>query len=142
MWPRRTCGFELYVVLTRTSEGLTSLRVLEGAHCRFMAPGDLALSILVEILHNGEGGDAEQVARTSKQISLVCDCSSFSQLTCVYILLALNCLHLYMLKWLRRERRASGSNLKTILPCLQLLVSLLTCVLYLACSYCSYLLYA
>ena len=30
------------------------------------APGDLAGSILVEILHSGEGGDVEQVARTSK----------------------------------------------------------------------------
>ena len=33
------------------------------------------------------------------------------------------------------------SNLKTILPCLRLLISL-TCVLFLACSYCLYLLHA
>ena len=30
------------------------------------APGDLAGSILVEILHSGEGRDVEQMARTSK----------------------------------------------------------------------------
>ena len=30
------------------------------------APSDVARSILVEILHCGEGGDAEQVIRTSK----------------------------------------------------------------------------
>ena len=30
------------------------------------APSDLAGSILVGILHSGEGGDVEQVARTSK----------------------------------------------------------------------------
>ena len=40
------------------------------------APSDLAESIIVEILHSSEGGDVEQVARTSKQISRVCDCLS------------------------------------------------------------------
>jgi len=30
------------------------------------APSDLAGSIIVKILHSGEGGDLEQVARTSK----------------------------------------------------------------------------
>ena len=61
------------------------------------APSDLAGSIIVEILHSGEGGDVEQVTRTSKQISHVCDCLSFPlsfvfiYLTCFY------CLHSHML---------------------------------------------
>ena len=59
-------------------------------------PSDLAGSIMVEIFHCGEDGDVEQAARTLKQISRVCDCSSLSQLTCVYILVALNCLHLFI----------------------------------------------
>jgi len=49
------------------------------------APSDLTRSILVEIFYYGEGGDVEQVARTSKQIFRVCNCLSLS-LTCVYIL--------------------------------------------------------
>jgi len=49
------------------------------------APSDLAGSFLVKILHCGEGGDVEQVPRTSKQISRVGDCSSLSQLTCSFI---------------------------------------------------------
>ena len=50
------------------------------------ASSDLAGSIIVEILHSGEGRDVEQVARTSKQISRVCDCRSLplSHL-CLYI---------------------------------------------------------
>ena len=60
------------------------------------APSDLTGSFLVEILHCGEDGD-EQVARISKQISRICDCSSLSLYSCSYILYALNCLHLYML---------------------------------------------
>ena len=47
-------------------------------------PSDLAGSFIVKIIHSGEGGDVEQVARTSKQFSRICDCSSLS-LTCVYI---------------------------------------------------------
>jgi len=42
------------------------------------APSDLAGSILVKIFYCGEGEDVEQVARTSKQFSRVCDCSSLS----------------------------------------------------------------
>ena len=58
-------------------------------------PSDLAESFIVKILHSGEGGDIEQVTRTSKQFSHVCDCLSLSQLTCVYILHAhYNCAHL------------------------------------------------
>ena len=49
-------------------------------------PSDLAGSFIVEILHSVEGGDVEQVARTSKQFCHVCDCLSLSQFTCVYIL--------------------------------------------------------
>ena len=59
------------------------------------APGDLVELILVEILHSGEGGEVEQVARTSKQFSRICDCSSLSHLTCIYILRAYYvCAHL------------------------------------------------
>ena len=50
------------------------------------APSDLAGSIIVKILHCGEGGDIEQVAQTSKQFSRVCDCSSLSHLPCVLYL--------------------------------------------------------
>ena len=35
------------------------------------APGDLAGSIIVEILHCGKGKNVEEVARTSKQVSRV-----------------------------------------------------------------------
>ena len=45
---------------------------------------DLAGSFLVKILHCGEDGD-EQVARTSKQISRICDCSSLSLYSLVFI---------------------------------------------------------
>ena len=51
------------------------------------ASSDLAGSILVEILHSGEGEDVEQVDQTSKQFSRVCDCFSLPlSLTYVYIL--------------------------------------------------------
>ena len=61
------------------------------------APGDLVGSIIVEILHSGEGGDVEQVARTSKQISRVCD-YLFLPLSLVFIYLAcFYCLHSHML---------------------------------------------
>ena len=43
-----------------------------------VAPSDLAESIIVEILHCGEGGNVEQVARILKQIFRLCDCLSFS----------------------------------------------------------------
>ena len=43
-----------------------------------VASNDLAGSIIVKILHSGEGGDVEQVARTPKQFSCVCDFSSLS----------------------------------------------------------------
>jgi len=35
-------------------------------------------SVIVKILHCGEGGDVKQVARTSKQISRICDCPFLS----------------------------------------------------------------
>ena len=50
-------------------------------------PSDLARSIIIEILHSGEGWDVEQVAQTSKQISRVCDFLSLS-LSLVFIYLA------------------------------------------------------
>ena len=54
------------------------------------APSNLVGSIVVKILHSGEAGDVEQVARTSKQISRVYDCLFlplslvFIYLTCFY----------------------------------------------------------
>ena len=70
MRPRRTCGFVLCFVLAGTSEGLTSLRVLEGAHCRCYGTELSCGIVIVEIFHSGEGGDVEQVARTSKQFCM------------------------------------------------------------------------
>ena len=63
----------------------------------FTAPSDLAGSILVKILHCGEGGDVEQVTRISKQISCVCDCLSLSlslvfNILLVHIVLTYICL--------------------------------------------------
>ena len=51
------------------------------------APSDLAGSILVEILHCGEGGDVEQVTQTSKQISRVCVWLSLSFYSLVFYIL-------------------------------------------------------
>jgi len=93
--PRRSCEFALCVVLAGTNEGLASPRVLERARLGVAIPGNLAGSIIVEIFHCDEDGDVEQVARTSKEIYRVCDCSFLSQLTCIYILHAYyNCAHL------------------------------------------------
>ena len=50
------------------------------------APSDLAGSILIKILHCGEGGDVEQVARSSKQFSRIFDCSSLTHSLVFYIL--------------------------------------------------------
>ena len=61
------------------------------------APSDLAGSIIVKILYSSEGGDIEQVARTLKQISHICDCLSLP-LSLVFIYLAyFYCLHSHML---------------------------------------------
>jgi len=60
------------------------------------ASSDLAGSIIVEIFIVLKAGTLSKYGRTSKQLSRICDCSSFS----------------------------------------------LTCVLYLACTYCPYLLHA
>jgi len=49
-------------------------------------PSDLEISIIVEILHSSKGGDVEKVARTTKQISHVCDCFSLP-LSLVFIYL-------------------------------------------------------
>ena len=62
--PRRACEFACFV-LAGTSEELASLRVL-GARCGVAVPSDLARSFLVKIFHCSEGGNVEQVARTSK----------------------------------------------------------------------------
>jgi len=49
------------------------------------ALSDLVGSYIVEILHSGEGGDVEQVDQTSKQFSRVCNCSSISLNSLVFI---------------------------------------------------------
>jgi len=55
---------------------------------------DLVRSIIMKIFHSSEVRDIEQVARTSKQYSRVCD-AHLSQLTYVYILYAYYlCAHL------------------------------------------------
>ena len=59
------------------------------------APSDPMGSILVKILHSVEGGDVEQVARTSKQISRVCDCSLYLLLVFISYMLILS-LSLYV----------------------------------------------
>ena len=65
MRPRRACRFA-FVILAGTSKGLASPRVPEELVVGVAAPSDPSGSILVEILHCGEGVDVEQVARTSK----------------------------------------------------------------------------
>ena len=54
------------------------------------APGDLAGSIIVEMLNSSEGEDVEQVTRTSKQFSHVCDCSTHLCLYLAYSLLSIS----------------------------------------------------
>ena len=56
----------LCIVLAGTSEGLERSIVLEGVVVGVAAPSDLAGSIIVKILHSGEGGDIKQVTRISK----------------------------------------------------------------------------
>jgi len=63
--PQRASGFAVCIVLAGTSEGLAGPRVLEGACCRCAVPSDGVGSIIVKIFYYGEGGDVEQVARTS-----------------------------------------------------------------------------
>ena len=65
MWPRRAYGFTC-VVLAGTSEGLAGQEFLRELVVGLAAPNDLARSIIVEILHCGECGTAEQVVQTSK----------------------------------------------------------------------------
>ena len=48
---------------------------------------DLAWSILVEIFHYSEGGNVEQVARTSNQFSHLCDCLYLFLFTHLYLYL-------------------------------------------------------
>ena len=107
----RACGFSLCRVLEGAHCRSCGLGELAGSRVMFLreqvknlrvheffrqlvvdvvALSDLAGTILVEILHNGEGGDVEQMARTTKQFSHFCDCLSLC-LTCVYIYLA--CFH-------------------------------------------------
>jgi len=81
------------VVLARTSEGLVRPRVLEGARCRCCGIEWSCRIDYSENLHSVEGGDVEQVSRTSKQLSHICDCSSFS-LTCVLYLAFSYCTYL------------------------------------------------
>ena len=82
MRPRRSCGFAC-VVLAGTSEGLASPRVLGELIVGVVAPSNLAGSIIVDILHSGEGGDVEQV------------CSNFeSNLPYLRLLISLSCLYI------------------------------------------------
>ena len=82
-------------------EQVSDLRVQEFLRELFVgvvASNDLAGSFIVKILYCGEDRDVEQVARTSKQFSHVCDCSSLSLSLFVFIYLAcLYYLSLYML---------------------------------------------
>ena len=54
------------IVLTGTSEGLAGPRAFLMEFVGVVIPNDLTGSILVEIIHCDEGGNVEQVARTSK----------------------------------------------------------------------------
>jgi len=79
--PRRACGFACALFLQEQVRDLLVqelLRKLIGV----AVSSDLAGSILVEIFHCGEGGNVEQVARTSKQ-SLV---FAIAHLTLLYSL--------------------------------------------------------
>jgi len=72
-------------------EQVSDLRVQEFLRELFVgvvASNDLAGSFIVKILYCGEDGDVEQVARISKQFSHVCDCSSLSLSTHLYLYLA------------------------------------------------------
>ena len=79
------------VVLAVTSEGLRVQEFLREFVVGVAAPSDLVGSIIVEILHIGEGGDVEQVSRTSKQTSRVCDFSSLSLSLSTHLCLYLTC---------------------------------------------------
>jgi len=70
---------------------------------RVATSSDLAGSIIVELFHCSEGRDVEQVGRSLKQFSRVCDCSfSLFIHLCLYILHAhivhiFTCLILFVL---------------------------------------------
>ena len=53
------------------------------------APSDPVGSFYSVILYSVEGGDVEQVCRTSKQFSCVCDCSLYLSLVLIYCMLLL-----------------------------------------------------
>ena len=73
------------VVLAGTVRDLRVQEFLRELIVGVAAPSDLVRSIIVKILHCSEGGDVKQVARTSKQFSRVCDCSSLSTYLCLYL---------------------------------------------------------
>ena len=72
------------IVLAGTSEGIAGPRVLRELVVGVAAPSDLIRSIIVEILHSGEGGDVEQVLepRNNSPVFAIARLS----LTCVYTL--------------------------------------------------------
>ena len=76
MRPRRACGFVCIVILAGTGEGLASPREFLRELVGVATPSDLAGSCIEKILYCGEGRDVKQVARSSKQISRVCNCYS------------------------------------------------------------------
>ena len=76
---------------------VTALSELAGSIAGVVKPSDLARSILVKFHHCDEGGDVEQVARTSEQFSYVCDCLSLSLYSLMFRYLACSKFsHLYM----------------------------------------------
>ena len=91
MWPQRACGSRVLFLWE-----LRDLRVQEFLReivVGVAAPGDLAGSVIMKILHCGESGNVKQVAQTSKQISRVCDCLSLSLslmfISCMFIIIVL-----------------------------------------------------
>ena len=96
MQPRRACGSRLLFLW----EQVRDLRVQEFLRelvVGVAAPSDLVESIIVEIFHIGEGRDVEQVARTLKQISRICECISFHPSLVLIYLACFYCLHFHML---------------------------------------------
>ena len=83
MWPHQASVLACDV-LARISEGLAGPRVLKELVVGVAVPSDLAGSIIVKILHSGEGGDVEQ-ACLNLEINLPC-LRLLISLTCVYIL--------------------------------------------------------
>ena len=86
MRPRRTCKFVLCCFLREQVRNLRVQEFLRELVIGVEVPSDLAGSIIVEILHSGEGRDVEQV------------CSNLeTNLPCLRLLISLSYLFLYIL---------------------------------------------